>query len=63
MIQVFYKSRGQITTTSDVKELTENLGFDDVLWIDLYEPSAVETKSVEEFLEDNITEPCTGGRD
>ncbi len=54
MIQVFYKSRGQITTTSDVKELTENLGFDDVLWIDLYEPSAVETNSVEEFLETTL---------
>src|SRR5574344_934705 len=54
MIQVFYKSKGQIATTSDVKELTENLGFDDVLWIDLYEPSAVETKSVEEFLETTL---------
>ena len=54
MIQVFYKSKGQILTTSDVKELTENLGFDDVLWIDLYEPDRVETQAVEEFLETTL---------
>ena len=54
MIQVFYKSKGQILTTSDVNELTENLGFDDVLWIDLYEPDRVETQAVEEFLETTL---------
>ena len=54
MIQVFYKSKGQILTTSDVKELTENLGFDDVLWIDLYEPDRVETQAVEDFLETTL---------
>ena len=54
MIQVFYKSKGQILTTSDVNELAENLGFDDVLWIDLYEPDRVETQAVEEFLETTL---------
>lgn len=54
MIKVFYKSKGQILTTSDIKELTENLGFDDVLWIDLYEPERVETQAVESFLETTL---------
>ena len=54
MIQVFYKSKGQILTTSDVNVLIEKLGFDDVLWIDLYEPERVETQAVEEFLETTL---------
>ena len=49
MIKVFYKSKGQILTTSDIKELTQNLGFDDVLWIDLYKPEIIENQAVEEF--------------
>ncbi len=54
MIKVFYKSKGQILTTSDIKELTENLGFDDVLWIDLYQPESIENQVVEEFLETTL---------
>lgn len=54
MIQVFYKSKGQIIATSDKSELEEKLGFDDVLWIDLFEPDAPETKAVEEFLETTL---------
>ena len=48
MIKVFYKSKGQILTTSDIKELTQNLGFDDVLWIDLYKPEIIENQAVED---------------
>lgn len=54
MIQVFYKSRGQIKTTSEAKLLAEDLGFDDVLWIDLYLPEKAETAAVEDFLETTL---------
>lgn len=49
MIQIFYKEKGRITTTEDIKDLDE-LGFDDVLWIDLFSPSGEEKRASEEFL-------------
>lgn len=53
MIQIFYKSKGQIITSSDIAYLDE-LGFDDVLWIDLFEPSGEEKRAVEAFLETTL---------
>jgi hypothetical protein len=38
MIEIFYKSKGQIATSTDTKSL-DDLGFDDVIWIDMFEPS------------------------
>ncbi|MGM9773909.1 MAG: CorA family divalent cation transporter [Candidatus Egerieousia sp.] len=54
MIKVYYKSRGQILTTSDIDVLTEKLGFDDVLWIDLCTPERSEIQAVEDFLETTL---------
>ncbi len=53
MIEIFYKSKGQILTSGDVKLLDE-LGFDDVLWIDLFEPAGDEKRAVETFLETTL---------
>ncbi len=53
MIEIFYKSKGQILASSNVQFLGE-LGWDDVLWIDLFEPSGEEKRAVEEFLETTL---------
>ena len=53
MIEIFYKSKGRILSSADMVFLNE-LGFDDVLWIDLFEPTGEETRSVEEFLETTL---------
>ena len=53
MIEIFYKSKGQIINSSDIALLDE-LGFDDVLWIDLFEPTGDEKRSVENFLETTL---------
>lgn len=41
MIEIFYKQKGQIQTSSNLLDLDE-LGFDDVLWVDLFEPTGEE---------------------
>ncbi|MBR4093891.1 MAG: magnesium and cobalt transport protein CorA, partial [Bacteroidales bacterium] len=53
MIEIFYKSKGRILSSADMVFLNE-LGFDDVLWIDLFEPTGEEKRSVEEFLETTL---------
>ncbi len=53
MIEIFYKSKGQIISSSDIALLDE-LGFDDVLWVDLFEPTGEEKRSVENFLETTL---------
>ena len=53
MIEIFYKSKGQIITSTDIAYLDE-LGFDDVLWIDLFEPTGEEKRAVESFLETTL---------
>lgn len=53
MIEIFYKSKGQILTSDHVRSL-EDLGFDDVLWIDLFEPTGDEKRAVETFLETTL---------
>lgn len=49
MIQIFYKDKGQIST-SQTLGILDKLGFDDVLWIDLFSPEGEEKRAVEEFL-------------
>lgn len=49
MIQIFYKEKGQILASDSIRFLDE-LGFDDVLWIDMLSPSGEEKRAVEEFL-------------
>lgn len=53
MIEIFYKSKGQILTSADIL-LLNDLGFDDVLWIDLFEPSGDDKRAVETFLETTL---------
>lgn len=53
MIEIFYKSKGQILTSDHVSSL-DDLGFDDVLWIDLFEPTGDEKRAVETFLETTL---------
>lgn len=53
MIEIFYKSKGSIHSSKDMLFLNE-LGFDDVLWIDLFEPTGEEKRAVEEFLETTL---------
>jgi len=53
MIEIFYKSKGQVISASEISYLDE-LGFDDVLWIDLFEPTGEEKRAVESFLETTL---------
>ncbi len=53
MIDIFYKSKGAILCTRELKEL-ESFGFDDIIWIDLFEPSGEEKRAVEEFLDTTL---------
>src|SRR5574344_2213378 len=53
MIDIFYKSNGQIISSSKLADLDE-LGFDDVLWIDLFEPTGEEKRGVESFLDTTL---------
>jgi len=49
MLEIFYKHKGELTTTDNLSAL-DNLGYDDVLWIDMVSPSGEEKRGVEEFL-------------
>ncbi|MFA6894725.1 MAG: CorA family divalent cation transporter [Bacteroidales bacterium] len=49
MIEIFYNSNRQIVT-SEVTSILKDLKYEDVLWIDLFDPSGEEKKSVEDFL-------------
>ena len=53
MIQIFYKEDRRIVPSEDMTLLKE-LGFDDVLWLDLYAPTGEEKREVEEFLETTL---------
>jgi len=50
MIKIFYKDKSTVVTSENYKILAE-LGFDDVVWVDLIEPEGAEKRSVEDFLE------------
>ncbi len=50
MITIYLKSYNKIVRDADLK-LFDELGYDDILWIDMINPSLKERKSVEEFME------------
>jgi magnesium transporter len=49
MLEIFYKQKGQLITTSEISAL-DNLGYDDILWIDLTSPTGEEKRAIEEYL-------------
>ncbi len=49
MIQIFYKYKGQINTATST-DLLDELGFDDVVWMDMFSPTGEEKRAVEAFL-------------
>ncbi len=53
MITIYLKAYNKIVRNADVK-LFDDLGYDDVLWIDLFAPTIKEQKVVETFLEINL---------
>ena len=53
MLEIFYKNKGQVTTTSEITAL-DQLGYDDVLWIDLWSPSGDEKRAIETYLNTTI---------
>lgn len=58
MIKILYKSNRQIAESCTLADL-EELGFDDVLWIDLVEPTGDEKRTVEEFLDTTLQSRAT----
>lgn len=53
MITLYLKSLNKVVKDPDQK-IFEELGYDDILWIDLLEPSPRERKIVENFMEINL---------
>lgn len=50
MITIYLKQHNKIIRNADI-EILDDLGFDDILWIDLLSPSIKEQKAVEDFME------------
>ena len=53
MITIYLKQYNRIVRNADVR-LFDDLGYDDILWIDLLSPTIKEQKAVENFLEINL---------
>ncbi len=53
MITIYLKSYNKIIRNADVK-LFDDLGYDDILWIDMISPTIKEQKAVESFLDINL---------
>ncbi len=53
MITIYLKQYNKIVRNADVK-LFDELGYDDILWIDLLSPTIEEQKTVESFMEINL---------
>jgi len=49
MLEIFYKQKGQLTTTCELEAL-DTLGYDDILWMDLTSPTGEEKRAIEEYL-------------
>ncbi len=50
MINIFLRSYNKLVRNADLKILDE-LGYDDILWIDMFDPTHKERKTIEDFLE------------
>ncbi len=50
MITIYLKQHGKIIRNAEL-ELFDDLGFDDILWIDLLSPTMKEQKAVEDYLD------------
>ena len=53
MITIYLKQYNKIVRNADVR-LFDELGYDDILWIDLLSPTIKEQKAVENFMEINL---------
>ena len=53
MLTIYLKQYNKIIRNAE-PELLDNLGFDDILWIDLLSPSIKEQKAVENFIEESL---------
>ena len=53
MITIYLKQYNKIIRNAE-PELLDNLGYDDILWIDLMAPSIKEQKAVENFIEESL---------
>lgn len=53
MITIYLKQYNKIVRNADIK-LFDELGYDDILWIDMVSPSIKEQKAVESFMEINL---------
>lgn len=53
MITIYLKQYNKIVREADIK-LFDELGYDDILWIDLLSPTIQERKAVENFMELNL---------
>ena len=50
MLTVYLKSYNKVIRNADVK-LFDDLGYDDILWIDMFDPTVKEKRAVQEFME------------
>ena len=53
MLTIYLKQYNKIVRNADVK-LFDDLGYDDILWIDMLSPTIKEQKAVENFMEINL---------
>ena len=53
MITIYLKQYNKIIRNADTK-LFDELGYDDILWIDLMQPTIKEQRAVENFIEVNL---------
>lgn len=53
MVLFYYKALNKITQSSDLK-LMNNLGYDDIVWIDLNDPIGKEKRAVEAYLNTDL---------
>lgn len=53
MITIYLKQLNKIVRNADIK-LFDDLGYDDIIWIDLLKPTIKEQKAVEDFMDTNL---------
>lgn len=53
MITIYLKQYNKVVRNADIK-LFDDLGYDDIIWVDLLTPTIKEQKAVEDFMEINL---------